>query len=143
MSARLPCLVTPCTQPDVRCRPRVEFTHQDDMKLCRYIADRIPELERGGRTGQRLYNELMYSAQTVRISSYDGSRLKLEHSILFHLRHFYYSCPSSSGLYATRLSHGASDTGTIREILITSLRRCTKKILRLRTVKDCSSSTGG
>lgn len=38
---------------------RVEYTEQDDKRLCRYLAIRTPNIESGGRLGHRIYEELV------------------------------------------------------------------------------------
>ncbi|TDL18896.1 hypothetical protein BD410DRAFT_792678 [Rickenella mellea] len=38
---------------------RTEFTAEDDENLCRYLAHRIPDKESGGRTGNKVYQQLV------------------------------------------------------------------------------------
>ncbi|KAM6500312.1 hypothetical protein JOM56_003326 [Amanita muscaria] len=37
---------------------RVQYTEEDDKRLCRYLAIRTPSIESGGRLGHRIYEEL-------------------------------------------------------------------------------------
>lgn len=39
-------------------RRRTQFTEQDEENLCNWIAAKIPYKETGGRTGNRLYQQL-------------------------------------------------------------------------------------
>jgi hypothetical protein len=47
----------------------MEFTEDDDEKLCQYIAEVLPEKDEGGRTGHFIYTDLMrrVSAMTLLI----------------------------------------------------------------------------
>ncbi|KAF7974245.1 hypothetical protein HWV62_13138 [Athelia sp. TMB] len=38
--------------------PRIEFTPEDDASLCRWLADRVPNKDDGGRTGNTIYTDL-------------------------------------------------------------------------------------
>ena len=40
------------------CDRRTQFTEQDETNLCDWIAAKIPYKETGGRTGNRLYQQL-------------------------------------------------------------------------------------
>lgn len=40
------------------CDRRTQFTEQDENNLCDWIAAKIPYKETGGRTGNRLYQQL-------------------------------------------------------------------------------------
>lgn len=40
------------------CNRRTQFTDQDENNLCDWIATKIPYKETGGRTGNRLYQQL-------------------------------------------------------------------------------------
>lgn len=46
-----------CTATD-DCDRRTQFTDQDENNLCNWIAAKIPYKETGGRTGNRLYQQL-------------------------------------------------------------------------------------
>lgn len=37
---------------------RTQFTEEDEERLCKWIATKIPYKETGGRTGNRLYQQL-------------------------------------------------------------------------------------
>ncbi|EAU92871.2 hypothetical protein CC1G_03658 [Coprinopsis cinerea okayama7 len=41
---------------------RTQFTEDDEQRLCRWIAEKIPFKETGGRTGNRLYQQLIEQA---------------------------------------------------------------------------------
>ena len=43
----------------MRSGSRVPFTTQDDTNLCQYIASRRPEKDSGGRSGNKLYQDLV------------------------------------------------------------------------------------
>jgi len=43
---------------------RVEYTEEDDQNLTKYIAEKIPYLEAGGRLGNNLYLELEKNVRT-------------------------------------------------------------------------------
>lgn len=36
----------------------MQFTEQDEERLCQWIAEKIPFKQTGGRTGNRLYQQL-------------------------------------------------------------------------------------
>lgn len=47
---------------------RTPFTEEDETNLCKYIASVLPYKETGGRTGNRIYMELM-EAVTISLVS--------------------------------------------------------------------------
>ncbi len=46
------------TQINVMLRRRTQFNEEDEEHLCNWIAAKIPYKETGGRTGNRLYQQL-------------------------------------------------------------------------------------
>lgn len=44
-----------------------EFTREDEINLCRYIADRIPDKTTGGRRGNEIYKQLVAFVSTIHV----------------------------------------------------------------------------
>lgn len=98
-------LLYPFSASDVDFR-RTQFSDEDEENLCNWIASKIPYKETGGRTGNRLYQQL---CDLVRITAI----MYLFSNLIIHRA----PIPSMHGLLATPGSHGGKGIKRMRPAL--------------------------
>ena len=95
---------------------RTEFTPEDDERLCRYIAEVLPDKDEGGRTGHFIYADLLRRVGTFYSEFSDFSLPSRQRNLV-----------STNGRSVTLKADGASAIARIRIAWTTELPRLLRK----------------